>query len=59
MKYLTILFTQLFTILSVLTIGMGIDWIDTGFGLHPVLAGAIAVSTIAIPYLIAKGLIHD
>ncbi len=54
MHYLLTLMTQIAAFAAVAYVYMGNQWITVGYnGLHPMIAGAIALSLVALPYGLA------
>ena len=37
---------------AVLTLELGLSWVTTGYGLHPIAAGALATVLILAPWMI-------
>ena len=54
MKHLNTLAIQAATIAAVLGLDMGHSYLIDGYGLHPMLAGAIATALLITPYLIIR-----
>lgn len=50
--HLVICSTQFSAIASVLFTVAGVDYIRTGMGCHPILAGVIAVSLLVLPHML-------
>lgn len=48
--FVTIAAIQALTLTATVMYRAGIEWIDLGEGLHPMLAGALAVFFILVPY---------
>lgn len=54
MKYLPIIATQIMTLAAIAMFDLGIRWIDSNTGFHPIAAGAVAILLMLAPYLIAN-----
>jgi hypothetical protein len=54
MKYAQAFMTQVSTGAALLAVVEGLNWIEIGYGLHPMLAGALAAAFVAVPYLTAR-----
>lgn len=54
MKYYYTIMAQMCTGLALFAMLEGMAWIDKGYGLHPMLAGALATAALLTPHLVAK-----
>jgi hypothetical protein len=54
MRYLDIAITQVSTFGALVAVVAGHLYITEGYGLHPILAGAVATLLVAGPYLVPK-----
>lgn len=54
MRHLVTIITQVCTGLCIFMALEGHAWIDSGFGIHPMAAGAMAVVFFIIPHFIAR-----
>lgn len=53
MKYLPIIGIQIMTLAAIAAYDLGLRWIDSNTGFHPMAAGAIAILLMLAPYLMA------
>ena len=53
MHYFVVISTQILTLCAVVLVTMGHDWITEGWGLHPIMAGAFALSCVLAPWWLA------
>jgi hypothetical protein len=58
-KYAFILMVQLCTGTALACAMTGFAWIDKGYGMHPMLAGALVTMFLLIPFLVAKRVLTD
>ena len=54
MKYVIICVVQQATLIATFLYDLGVSWIDTGHGFHPMAAGALAIVLMLAPYLMAQ-----
>ena len=46
--------TQASAVLALVTLHLGLQWVDGGQGLHPLIAGAAAVVLFGFPWLMRR-----
>lgn len=54
MKYAIVALTQMSTGLCLFFALEGQAWINNGYGIHPMVAGAAAAGLFALPYMVRK-----
>lgn len=59
MKYWLIIIAQLTTLAAGGYVYLGHEYLTIGYGLHPMLSGAIALSSLAIPFCFAAWTMRD
>lgn len=52
MNHVIMAMSQVLMLVGLVIIQLGNDWMTDGWGLHPIIAGALALSCIVVPHLL-------